>query len=341
MNILPAPAINTDDWAQEVRQHQAPDWTGVSPEEVARRGHPWDQDPAQRPWFDAEGATEKVTVMADQGLVTPDEARLLDQWTREGYFVLENAIEPQDWHLLDSFASDLNGLWSTDRPVTNAQLSGVRVDGTRLGPVDHAEILGWPKDLREKCRDSQSWRVHYFQPYTKAGLELSRADRIMRLCGLLLDNDPVLMNLTAFKYSSEVGHHQDMMFYHVHPINHMVGVWLACEDIDPDAGPLAVYPGSQRIPIWPGFANYPQTNYRTCHRQSHIAFENYLVDSVSEENRLRMPIKKGDAVFLNGMCVHGSDKAKRRGDLTRYSMVLHYTIPGGNRENEIVGPFNF
>jgi hypothetical protein len=64
MNILPASPIDTTGWADEVRQHEAPDWTGVSPEEVARRGKAWNQDPAQRPWFDFDGANDKVLLRA-------------------------------------------------------------------------------------------------------------------------------------------------------------------------------------------------------------------------------------------------------------------------------------
>ncbi len=341
MKILPPPEVDTEGWADEVHQHQPPDWSGVSPEEVARRGQPWNQDPSQRPWFDQDGAAQSINSQLTQKLISADEARLMTQWVRDGYFVLENAIDPSQFDLLDAYARELDGLWvSTDEPL-NMQFSGVRVNGVRRGPVDHAELLSWPLELRLKCRDTQSWRIHYYQSYTQTGRELAHADRLMRMCNLLLKQYPALLNLTAFKYSSEVGHHQDLMFYHVHPANHMVGVWLACEDVQPEAGPLAVYPGSHRIPIWPGFSNYPQTSYRTCHRQGHIDFENYLIDSVSEDNRLRMPIKKGDAVFLNGLCVHGADKAQARGELTRFSIVFHYTIPGADKRLEIEGPFNY
>jgi phytanoyl-CoA hydroxylase len=341
MKILPAPEVSTENWARKVRIHNERKWTGISPNEVGQRGKQWSQDLSERPWFDQEDAERKAKSWLDQGVISSDEHTLLSQWIRDGYFILEKAIDASEFSLLERYAHDLDGVWTAEEAMQGLRLSGVRVNGKRLGPLDHAELLSWPLELRLKSRDTQTWRIHYYQPYSPAGLALAKSDKILRLCYLLLQDVPVLLNLTAYKYSSEVGVHQDMYFYHVHPVNYVVGVWAACEDVRQETGPLVVYPGSHRFPLWPGFNNYPQTNYRTCHRETHIKFENHLCDSVSESNRLAVPVKKGDVIFLNGLLVHGADKAEERGAQSRFSFVLHYTIPGANKIDEVEGPFNF
>ena len=124
MNILPPFEVSTEGWADEVHQHQPPDWSGVSPEEVARRGRPWSQDPSQRPWFDKDGAAQTIDALLTQKLITADEERLMTQWVRDGYFVLENAIDPSKFDWLDEFAQELDGLWVSKEEPKNVQFSG-------------------------------------------------------------------------------------------------------------------------------------------------------------------------------------------------------------------------
>ncbi len=56
--------------------------------------------------------------------------------------------------------------------------------------------------------------------------------------------------------------------------------------------------------------------------------------------RIALPVKKGDAILTHGLLVHGGDKIRDR-SLTRYSSVIHYTVPGGDRMHEVEGPFNW
>ncbi|MFP5247317.1 MAG: phytanoyl-CoA dioxygenase family protein, partial [Thermoanaerobaculia bacterium] len=329
MEFLPHPEVNTSDWAVPVHQHEFPDWKAMAPDAFLHRGKRWEQNAAARPWFDQDGAAQKVEAMRAQGLITADEERLMLQWVHDGYFVIQNAID--DEALLDEYVRDLDDVWVTDKERPGLQFSGVRVHGVKRGPIAHAEVLSWPLDLRLHLRDEQTWRIHYYHPYSPAGMQLAKSRKLVRMCYLLLQDSPVLLNLTTYKYSSEVALHQDMWFYHLHPANHMVGIWLACEDVTPETGPLAVYPGSQKVGMWPGFSNYPQTNYRTCHPQTHEDIEAFLREKVAGTPRVTLPVKKGDAIFLNGLLVHDADKVQQRGARSRFSIVFHYTVPGANK----------
>jgi hypothetical protein len=341
MEILSPPEVSTEQWTAKVPQYELPDYRGEAPDAFTRRGKAWSQDFALRPWFDQENALEKVDALVANGAISADEETLLRQWVIDGYFVLPHAVEPAQFDLIDEYVHDLDEVWMTDRVMDGLQISGVYIDGVKRGPIHHAEVLKWPVDVRLRLRDQQTWRIHYYHPYSPAGVGLAKTPRILRLTHLLLNNDPVLLNLTTYKYSSEVALHQDLWFYHLHPANHIVGIWFACEDVHPDTGPLAVYPGSQKVPMWPGFPNYPQTSYRTCHPSAHVGVENYLAEHVKGVERVVLPIKRGDAIFLNGLLVHDADKVKQRGARSRFSIVFHYTIPGANKAGEVEGPFNY
>jgi hypothetical protein len=339
MEFLSPPEVSTEEWQVKVHQHPLPDWRVLDREEYRRRGKRWSQDPAQRPWFDQDGALEKVAAMRAAGDISEAEEQLLTQYVTDGYFVMKNAVE--DHELIDAYNRGLDGVWTADAASDGLQISGLRVDGIRRNPIPHAELLSWPLEKRLRLRDAETWRIHYYHPYTPPGVELAKSHKLLRMTYLLLGVNPVLLNLTTYKYSSEVALHQDMWFYHLHPINHLVGIWLACEDVKPETGPLAVYPGSQRVPMWPGFGNYPQTSYRTCPPESHMEIEEYLRERVEGTERIVLPVKKGDAIFLNGLIVHDADKVRQRGQHSRFSIVFHYTVPGANRAAEVEGPFNY
>jgi Phytanoyl-CoA dioxygenase (PhyH) len=331
---------NTDGWVGKERMFDPPNWFGVSPELLAHRGRPWNQDYSDGPWLDHEGAEAKIEERLTQGRITSQEAELLSQWVEHGYFILEHAIDESDFGLIDEYVRDLDGLWTTDEELPGLQVMSLHIKGRPPGPVDHAELLSWPLEKRLELRDSQLWRIHYYHPHTRAGLELTKAKKLLRMCELLLDDDPVLINAIGFKWGSQVGLHQDLCAYHIHPANRLIGIWLAGEDVNPDSGPLGVYPGSHRVPLWEGWNNYPQTCLRTCHLETRDAQARYLEAAVVGLERKPLPVKKGDAIFQHPLLIHGGDKIKDT-TATRFSMVLHFSIPGGDKMHAVEGPFNW
>jgi phytanoyl-CoA hydroxylase len=331
---------NTEEWAEVERMCESPNWHGVSPEVIARRGRPWNQDPNDVPWLDRDDAEEQIDARLKAGLLTPEDGQRMRQWARDGYFILEGAIEPEDHSVIDQYSRDIDDLWTADKAIDGLQIMSLHIKGRPPGPIDHAEILSWPLEERIRLRDKQLWRVHYFHRHSPAAMRLSAANNLLRASALILDEDPVLVSYIAFKWGSEVGVHQDLAAMHIHPKNRLVGVWLAGEDVNPLAGPLGVYPGSHKIPIWPGWNNYPQTNLRTCHLDTRAKEEQYLKEAVAGQQRIPLPVKKGDAIFTHGLLVHGGDKIKDR-NTTRFSSVIHYTVSGGDKTHAVEGPFNW
>jgi ectoine hydroxylase-related dioxygenase (phytanoyl-CoA dioxygenase family) len=103
--------------------------------------------------------------------------------------------------------------------------------------------------------------------YTRRNVELDRVDRTMnfhreseatreiltdrrlrRLVTALLGSRAVLFQSIYFTHGSQQHPHSDYMFMTTDPPLNLCGVWIACEDVAEDAGPLLYYPGSHRIP---------------------------------------------------------------------------------------------
>jgi ectoine hydroxylase-related dioxygenase (phytanoyl-CoA dioxygenase family) len=91
-------------------------------------------------------------------------------------------------------------------------------------------------------------RTMNFHRESAAARELLEDRRLLRLVGALLGSRPVLFQSIYFNWGSQQHPHSDYMFMTTDPAMSLCGVWIACEDVAEDAGPLVYYPGSHRIP---------------------------------------------------------------------------------------------
>lgn len=118
--------------------------------------------------------------------------------------------------------------------------------------------------------------------------------------------------------------HTDSAHFSSMPERFMCGVWVALEDIHPDAGPLMYYPGSHKLPIFTnehiGFAAH-----RTDETPTQSVYEPAWRDLIEAEGMqaARFVPKKGQAVIWLANLLHGGSGQT---DLqrTRWSQVTHY-----------------
>lgn len=84
--------------------------------------------------------------------------------------------------------------------------------------------------------------------------ESPTARRVLRdpaLAGLLsglLGARAQFLQSIYFNRGSQQQSHTDYMYMGTAPALQLCGIWLACEDVRPEAGPLFYYPGSHRLP---------------------------------------------------------------------------------------------
>jgi ectoine hydroxylase-related dioxygenase (phytanoyl-CoA dioxygenase family) len=92
--------------------------------------------------------------------------------------------------------------------------------------------------------------------------------------------------------------------------------------------------------MFPGFADYPQTNLRTADAETTRAYEAWIEEVAARHPPHSFLAKKGDVLLWHGMLLHGGAPVLRRGT-SRKSLVLHYTVRGADRGREVRGPFNW
>jgi ectoine hydroxylase-related dioxygenase (phytanoyl-CoA dioxygenase family) len=103
--------------------------------------------------------------------------------------------------------------------------------------------------------------------YRRQGVDPERADRTMnlhqesptakrvlrdpalgRLLSELIGGRAVFLQSIYFNRGSQQQSHTDYMYMGTDPALQLCGIWLACEDVSQDGGPLFYYPGSHRLP---------------------------------------------------------------------------------------------
>jgi hypothetical protein len=127
-----------------------------------------------------------------------------------------------------------------------------------------------------------------------------------------------------FPVGTEQEGHADTVHFSSLPERFMCGVWLAMEDVGPDAGPLFYYPGSHRWPIMTN-ALIGRRGYgaELQSAQDPFALGWQALIEASGIQRERFLPRKGQALIWCANLLHGGGRQNDR-KLTRWSQVTHY-----------------
>lgn len=140
-----------------------------------------------------------------------------------------------------------------------------------------------------------------------------------------IQGDATLFQSINFTRGSQQKTHSDSIHMTTFPLGGLLGVWLALEDIDPDAGPLHYYPGSHRLPYYLNKDYDNQGNRFLIGRQDYSAYEAFIEGRLKDlkiKKEIFTP-KKGDLLIWHANLLHGGEP-HRNPAKTRKSMVLHY-----------------
>jgi len=116
---------------------------------------------------------------------------------------------------------------------------------------------------------------------------------------------------------TEQSPHSDTYHFNSTPARFMCGVWVALEDISPEAGPLVYYPGSHKLPILTRQEIGGAKAYNDY--ESHIAD---LIDAHGLQPEYGL-LKRGQALIWSANLIH-SGARRNDPELTRRSQVTHY-----------------
>jgi len=168
---------------------------------------------------------------------------------------------------------------------------------------------------------SQIWgQLHVHFPAIRS---LWLHPEIHRLLRLIFDEDSEPCQSLGFVFGSQQDAHQDTIHLTPFPAGYMSGVWIALEDVHPDAGALMVYPGSHRLPRiymrdvdcqkvesdWTVFGQSVVPRWASLIQESEIAPVPYLA-------------KRGDVLIWHENLMHGGGTRKDK-SRSRRSIVTH------------------
>lgn len=264
-------------------------------------------DPSTAPWVDREDFAEQATRRADAGELDENARQQLDSWRQNGFLSLPAAIEPQ---LVDQLLAEYEDIWQ-QRPPLKALVEG-------KGVQDLPEV-----EPREKLTHHH-FRILDIQDASPTARQVMFHPTIIDAVGRIFDQPPVAMQSLFFEYGSEQGIHQDFPYVSAGILSHLVGCWIALEDVDDDNGPLFYYPGSHRLPLfdWGGGS---LTFDGKDHSQVD-AFGEYLQAASAEAGleKTVMHARKGDVLLWHASLAHGGspvDDPQR----SRKSFVVHFS----------------
>jgi hypothetical protein len=118
--------------------------------------------------------------------------------------------------------------------------------------------------------------------------------------------------------------HTDMVHFSSLPERFMCGVWLAMEDIGPDAGPLFYLPGSHRWPLLTN-AMIGRRGYGSALSSAQAPFAQGWRALREAYGTIEEPFlaRKGQALIWSANLLHGGSH-QTDNTLTRWSQVTHY-----------------
>ncbi len=198
------------------------------------------------------------------------------------------------------------------------------------------------REILEKGRESRglkSGRIANLHATNREIFNFLNDPVLKQILKKLLSSEPVLWGSLAFNKGSQQPLHSDAPFFYVEPFGSMVGMWIALEDISPDAGPLCYVPQSHNKVL--SVESVISTNENL--KQKVNAFRELNVSAsprkywdlsfeVSEEySKVRQQLagavevcpKKGDVFFWHQWLVHGGSKINNE-TLSRNSIVSHW-----------------
>jgi phytanoyl-CoA hydroxylase len=264
-----------------------------------------------RPWIDAPDADIDGYIAGlreDPGF---DLKGALTQWRRDGVVVFESVVNLQ---LIDALERDIEYL--------RAHYMDFDLLVETSGAQKHLH------DLTDAELNSPGLKFNSIHTISRAAAHLSLTRRVSQFLRHVFGDAPCAMQSLTFYKGSQQPIHVDYPYVRCQsPLAHLAASWIPLEDIHPDSGPLAYFPGSHDPEI-SGFFDWGDGSILLEPESARTPME--LSDYLAERMRaaaLQPKIfcpKKGDALIWHGNLSHEGtaihDHAR-----TRKSYVTHYS----------------
>jgi ectoine hydroxylase-related dioxygenase (phytanoyl-CoA dioxygenase family) len=176
-------------------------------------------------------------------------------------------------------------------------------------------------------------RVMDFWKRSEAVHRVATAPRVLEVLQALYGRAPMPFQTLNFSRATQQPAHSDTIHFNSMPQGLMCGVWVALEDIHPDAGPLFVIPGSQRLAEYTladvGVDEEPWVDHPAFHARYYPEYERFLAAQIEARGLERevLLLRAGQAVVWAANLLHGG-AAQADPSRSRHSQATHYFFEG-------------
>jgi ectoine hydroxylase-related dioxygenase (phytanoyl-CoA dioxygenase family) len=282
--------------------------------EAIPEGSTFDTGGYPAPWIDTIASdsvlNDRVEDRPIANLFSP--RALLVDWWRNGFVILPSCV---DGDVIDAYLRDLEA-FCTRRPTTNVVQIQAQKFNQQLRPASDF--------TREELRGGRNAKFVGVHQISSAARRLMLTSAITEFLALVFAERAVALQSLTFIRGSEQPNHADYAYVHYQKSPwYLAASWIALEDVHLDAGPLAYFPGSHRLPRFDwgnGILLTPESS------KSPAEFGPYL-DGLCARAGLRkqtLLIRRGDALIWHAALCHEGTRINDPA-LTRKSLVTHYT----------------
>lgn len=264
-----------------------------------------------RPWLDNDHVDIDGYVARLTKLPNYDLAAKLKHWHEKGFVVFEQAISRD---LIQEFMHDIGHL------IANYQEYEVPIE-IRGQQISNRDTDAFPVDMT-------GVKLNQMHCFSKAAARLSLSSNIADFLSHVFQNPASVCQSLTFWRGSEQPIHIDYPYVRQQTkLAYLAASWIPLEDVSPDAGPLAYYPGGHRV--WnSGFFDWGNGSivYDEHSSQTPTDFARYLYGKMNEAG-IKPTVfcpRMGDVLIWHGNLPHEGTQVNQP-TLTRKSYVTHYT----------------
>lgn len=177
----------------------------------------------------------------------------------------------------------------------------------------------------EKLQFTHDNKLPFLMKRSAVIRDLANDPRMLQLLKFILGKEVIPFQTLNFIRGSGQRTHSDSIHMTTYPLGYLIAVWIALEDIDPNAGPLYYYPGSHRLPY---LLNDDFGNISSAWKLGKRVYREYedIIEGLVQENQMEKKYflpRKGDMLVWHANLLHGGEPIQDH-TLTRKSMVIHY-----------------
>ncbi|MCS6904358.1 MAG: phytanoyl-CoA dioxygenase family protein [Bacteroidia bacterium] len=247
------------------------------------------QNPSHEvPWLDSPTALQQLYLSSYYQSLDVELQQQLKQWVEEGYLVLRQYFEVE---IIAKALKEVETLLTQKKIKYN--YTGKKIMDAHLKSSALNNILHYPP--------------------------------LIELLSFILGKPVWLFQSIFFTHGSEQKPHSDFIHMSTEPKGYLIAIWVALEDVQPEAGPLCYYPKSHRLPYIMNDAFETGNNWWRIGAKSYARYEEKIQQIIAEYELTPSVFcaQRGDVLIWHANLLHAGAPIQNSA-LTRKSLVGHY-----------------